>query len=93
MLATSWSELVSRLGYPALVRHGLRHTAFTWMADSGVQLYVLQRVAGHHDPAATARYLYPDHGAVRDAGGAFSAWWDSMGTRSSVQAASRFLVP
>jgi integrase len=38
-----------------LVRHGLRHTALTWMADAGVDLHILQRVAGHQDPAVTAR--------------------------------------
>ena len=80
--ATRWNELVSRLGYPGLVRHGLRHTALTWMADSGVPLYVLQRVAGHQDPAVTARYLHPDHDAVRDAGGVFSAWWGLNGDRT-----------
>ncbi|WP_246131229.1 tyrosine-type recombinase/integrase [Cellulomonas aerilata] len=81
--ATRWNELVSRLGYPGLVRHGLRHTALTWMADSGVPLYVLQRVAGHQDPAVTARYLHPDHDAVRDAGGVFSAWWGLNGDQTA----------
>ena len=57
------------------MRHGLRHTALTWMADSGVPLYVLQRVAGHQDPAVTARYLQPDTAAPAEAGSAFSAWW------------------
>ncbi len=26
-----------------LVRHGLRHTALTWMADAGIDLHILQR--------------------------------------------------
>jgi hypothetical protein len=30
------------------------------MADAGVDLYILQRVAGHQDPAVAARYLHPD---------------------------------
>lgn len=55
--ATKWDDLVTALGLAGLVRHGLRHTALTWMADSGVPLYVLQRVAGHQDPAVTVRYL------------------------------------
>ena len=58
--ATSWDELVTGLGLVGLVRHGLRHTALTWMADAGVELHMLQRVAGHQDPAVTARYLHPD---------------------------------
>jgi hypothetical protein len=30
------------------------------MADAGVDLHILQRVASHQDPAVTARYLHPD---------------------------------
>jgi integrase len=52
--ATGWDQLVSDLGLQGLVRHGLRHTALTWMADAGVELHLLQRVAGHQDPAVTA---------------------------------------
>jgi integrase len=58
--ATKWDALVAKLGIDGLVRHDLRHTALTWMADSGVPLHMLQRVAGHQDPAVTARYLHPD---------------------------------
>ncbi len=66
---------VTELGQAGLVRHGLRHTALTWMADAGIDLHILQRVAGHQDPAVTARYLHPDVQAMLDAGTAFSAWW------------------
>jgi integrase len=52
--------LVTELGQPGLVRHGLRYTALTWMADAGIDLHILQRVAGHQDPAVAARYLLPD---------------------------------
>ena len=38
------------------------------MADAGVELHLLQRVAGHQDPAVTSRYLHPDHQAVLDVG-------------------------
>ena len=81
--ATSWERLVIDLGLAGLVRHGLRHTALTWMADSGVPLYVLQRVAGHQDPAVTARYLHPDTAALTEAGSAFSAWWGLSGGQTS----------
>jgi len=73
--ATGWDRLVREIGQPRLVRHGLRHTALTWMADAGVQLHILQRVAGHQDPAVTALYLHPDVQAMLDAGATFSAWW------------------
>ena len=79
--ATSWDALVIELGQPGLVRHGLRHTALTWMADAGVDLHILQRVAGHQDPAVTARYLHPDVQAMLDAGTAFSAWWSKTGPK------------
>ena len=51
--------LVTELGQPGLVRHGLRHTALSWMADAGVDLHNLQRVAGHQDPAVTAATCIP----------------------------------
>lgn len=82
--ATDWDEVVKRLGLAGLVRHGLRHTALTWMADSGIDLHMLQRVAGHTDPAITARYLHPDHQALLAAGGAFSAWWSKNGPRNDL---------
>lgn len=80
--ATRWDELVTDLGLNGLVRHGLRHTALTWMADAGVDLHLLQRVAGHQDPAVTSRYLHPDHEAVLGAGAAYSRWWAQSGLKS-----------
>jgi integrase len=77
--ATGWDALVTELGQPGLVRHSLRHTALTWMADAGVDLHILQRLAGHQDPAVTARYLHPDVQAMVNAGTAFSAWWSVVG--------------
>jgi hypothetical protein len=49
------------------------------MADAGLNLHILQRVAGHQDPAVTARYLHPDTQATLDAGTAFSTWWSVIG--------------
>lgn len=71
--ATNWDQVVREIGQPGLVRHGLRHTALTWMADAGVELHILQRVAGHQDPAVTSRYLHPDVQAMLEAGASFSA--------------------
>ena len=81
--ATGWDELVDDLGLSGLVRHGLRHTALTWMADAGVELHMLQRVAGHQDPAVTSRYLHPDHQAVLDVGAAYARCWAQSGPNSS----------
>ena len=52
------------------------------MADAGVDLHMLQRVAGHQDPAVTAGYLHPDTQAVLAAGNAFSDWWSRIGPES-----------
>ena len=78
---------MTQLGLVGLVRRGLRHTALTWMADSGVPLYVLQRVAGHQDPAVTGRYLHPDSDALIQAGTAFSTWWAQTGPKEQTSAA------
>jgi hypothetical protein len=41
------------------------------MADAGINLHILQRVAGYQDPTVTARYLHPDVQAMLDARTAF----------------------
>jgi integrase len=87
--ATNWDQLVREIGHPGLVRHGLRHTALTWMADAGVELHILQRVAGHQDPAVTSRYLHPDVQAMLDAGARFSAWWSPTGPQRPTLAVVR----
>jgi integrase len=71
--ATHWDEVVASLGYEHLVRHDLRHTGLTWMADAGVPVHVLRRIAGHGSLTTTQRYLHPDRRAVEEAGEALSA--------------------
>ncbi|OEU99262.1 integrase [Streptomyces qinglanensis] len=71
--ATHWDEVVVRLGYEHLRRHDLRHTGLTWMADAGVPLHVLRKIAGHGALTTTQRYLHPDQGAIELAGSALSA--------------------
>ncbi|MEV0727032.1 site-specific integrase [Micromonospora purpureochromogenes] len=71
--ATHWDEVVTALGYEHLRRHDLRHTGLTWMADAGVPVYVLRKIAGHGSLTTTQRYLHPDHQSITDAGTALSA--------------------
>jgi integrase len=71
--ATRWDDVVTRLGYPQLRRHGLRHTGLTWMADAGVPVHVLRKIAGHGSLTTTQRYLHPDRLAINEAGQALSA--------------------
>ena len=71
--ATHWDEVVTRLGYEHLRRHDLRHTGLTWMADAGVPVHVLRKIAGHGSLSTTQRYLHPDDQSITDAGDALSA--------------------
>lgn len=71
--ATHWDEVVTKLGYEHLRRHDLRHTGLTWMADAGVPVHVLQKIAGHGSLTTTQRYLHPNRGAIEAAGAALSA--------------------
>jgi integrase len=71
--ATHWDEVVTQLGYEHLRRHDLRHTGLTWMADAGVPVHVLRKIAGHRSLVTTQRYLHPDAQSIADAGTALSA--------------------
>lgn len=66
--ATHWDEVVGRLGYEHLRRHDLRHTGLTWMADAGVPVHHLRKIAGHGSLTTTQRYLHPDHESITGAG-------------------------
>jgi integrase len=83
--ATSWDEVVTGLGYEHLKRHGLRHTGLTWMADAGVPLHTLRKIAGHADLSTTQRYLHPDRQSVADAGKLLSGHlWSQNGPKLHV---------
>jgi integrase len=71
--ATHWDEAVTALGYEHLRRHDLRHTGLTWMADAGVPVHVLRKIAGHGSLVTTQRYLHPDAQSIVAAGQALSA--------------------
>jgi integrase len=71
--ATHWDDVVVQLGYEHLRRHDLRHTGLTWLADAGVLIHVLQKIAGHGSITTTQRYLHPSKRAITEAGAALSA--------------------
>lgn len=75
---------MTALGQPGLVRHGLRHTALRWMADAGVDLHILQRVAGHQDPAVTGPLSALDVQAMLDTifGVVVRSWSGAASVRS-----------
>ncbi|SNS72172.1 tyrosine-type recombinase/integrase [Actinomadura mexicana] len=70
--ATHWDDVVTQLGYEHLRRHDLRHTGLTWMADGGVPVHVLRKIAGHGSLSTTQRYLQPDAASISAAGEALS---------------------
>jgi hypothetical protein len=43
------------------------------MADAGVPVHVLRKIAGHGSLITTQRYLHPDAQSITDAGDALSA--------------------
>jgi hypothetical protein len=43
------------------------------MADAGVPVHVLRKIAGHGSLTTTQLYLNPDHRSITDAGVALSA--------------------
>jgi integrase len=83
--ATHWDEVVSQLGYEHLRRHDLRHTGLTWMADAGVPVHVLRKIAGHGSLSTTQRYLHPDAASITAAGVSLSAHLSARGSQTSTQ--------
>jgi integrase len=71
--APHWDDVVTALGFERLRRHDLRHTGLTWMADAGVPVHHLRKIAGHGSLTTTQRYLHPDQQAMSDAGLLLSA--------------------
>jgi integrase len=49
------------------VPYCLRHTALTWLADSGCDAFTLARIAGHSSIAITQRYVHPQAEAIERA--------------------------
>ncbi|MEV4116409.1 tyrosine-type recombinase/integrase [Nonomuraea sp. NPDC049695] len=72
-VATHWDEVMAKLGYEHLRRHDLRHTGLTWMADAGVPIHVLRKIAGHGSLTTTRRCLHPDSASLVAAITALSA--------------------
>ncbi|WP_371871565.1 tyrosine-type recombinase/integrase [Mycobacterium bourgelatii] len=61
------------------------HTGLTWIADAGVPVHVLRKIAGHADPSTTQRYLHPDRQSVASAGDLLSKHlWSQNGPKLRV---------
>ncbi|MFE2864859.1 tyrosine-type recombinase/integrase [Embleya sp. NPDC059259] len=90
--ATHWDEVVAAQGYEFLLRHGLRHTGLTWMADAGVPVHVLRKIAGHGSLSTTQRYLHPELRLVTSASEALQVHlnpaWSPNGPQAILDASS-----
>lgn len=53
--------------------HGFRHTHASWMIESGVGLYVVQRQLGHSTPVVTQRYSHVSDEMLQQATQAFES--------------------
>ncbi|MDF9817235.1 site-specific integrase [Streptomyces sp. SPB162] len=91
--ATHWDEVVIKLGHEHLRRHDLRHTGLTWMADAGVPLHVLRKIAGHGSLTTTQRYLHPDRRSIELAGAALSAHLSGAKIHSQMAPGGPKVVP
>ncbi|MFJ7904747.1 tyrosine-type recombinase/integrase [Streptomyces sp. NPDC096198] len=68
-----WYEVVTQLGYEPLRRHDLRYTGLTWLADAGVPIHVLRKIAGRGSLTTTRGYLHPDTHKITAAGAVLTA--------------------
>lgn len=59
----AFARAAARAGLGDVTPHTLRHTAATWMAQAGVDLWAVGGVLGHASPQTTARYAkhHPDY--------------------------------
>jgi integrase len=73
MTPQSIFDICKRRGAEAGIRdfgpHDLRRTMITSLLDAGIDTFVVSKLAGHSDPATTARYDRRPESAKRDAAG------------------------
>ena len=67
-----------------IVFHSLRHTFASWLVQSGVSLYVVQKLLGHEQISQTQRYSHLNKGNIEDALKTFEAAWQ-QGTQEAAQ--------
>lgn len=53
-----WASARKAAGLPTLRSHDLRHSAASFMANSGVDLYAIGKILGHADHQSTMRYSH-----------------------------------
>jgi integrase len=74
-LPRGWDTILRRSGFNEgiidnrlkIVWHTLRHTAASWLAIAGVDLFMIGKVLGHKDLRMTQRYAHLSEQSIRDA--------------------------
>jgi integrase len=67
-LDSQHDRLVARLGFAGPLRlYDLRHTALTRLAQSGADVFSIQKIAGHSDIRVTSRYVHPTPEHIKQA--------------------------
>lgn len=64
---THSNEAVTELGYEHLRRHDLRHAGPTWVADAGIRVHLLRKIAGHGSLTTTPPYLHSHQRSIEEA--------------------------
>lgn len=67
-LDSQHDRLIARLGFAVPLRlYDLRHTALTRLAQSGADVFSIQKIAGHSDIRVTSRYVHPTPEHIKQA--------------------------
>lgn len=67
-LDSQHDRLIEKLGFAGPLRlYDLRHTALTRLAQSGADVFSIQKIAGHSDIRVTSRYVHPTPEHIKQA--------------------------
>jgi integrase len=76
-LDSQHDRLLEKLGFPGPLRlYDLRHTALTRLAESGADVFSIQKIAGHSDIRVTSRYVHPTPEHIKQAFSRFQEYND-----------------
>jgi integrase len=74
-LDSQHDRLIEKLGFAGPLRlYDLRHTALTRLAESGADVFSIQKIAGHSDIRVTSRYVHPTPEHIKQAFSRFQAY-------------------
>jgi integrase len=67
-LDSQHDRLIEKLGFAGPLRlYDLRHTALTRLAESGADVFSIQKIAGHSDIRVRSRYVHPTPEHIKQA--------------------------